>query len=575
MSGRVPTRTYRRDVSAPKPHRRAVVGSYAAELGIDQLLDVVAEVCRGVNPQSPEAVSQRVYDRALARSRWAGVAPSARATCMRINAAKSDEDTASVTWRGVVEAALKPERDRVQWLVAVTREPVIELSAREVHYAMRRVAAELSAVSFGPNDYTRGSAHINARGRAKRNASTRPLPTANQLITWARAGRRVGPNYWDDVTDVAGLPRFSRDRHQQRGPEPVGLPLAHELAAFAAYNERWPTHRELVMFAKEAGLIRRSHRTDNSRADAKAQAAELLRVAGHVVPDADAVQRGNPAVFVFPVNGLPGAPTRRGVDDAGEATGAETGWTPQRVIAALADFNRVVPLTEGRGEATYRRHLPHHPDWPATSTVIRVVGWAAAIAAARELNASGPTSTNLDVAQEFRLPAPEGLARDVVGLAFVEKAEDLTVVATGGQAEMRAHVDQLRTEVIALNKKPPRQRRQPAPHPVRPRQPRRQVARERRRKSHMTATGRIGLADLLAAGLLHPGDALTGTVGNRTHEATVNADGTITVAGGDTYRSLSTAAVTLVERRTANGWTFWRMPDGRELGELRHHLANA
>ena len=79
----------------------------------------------------------------------------------------------------------------------------------------------------------------------------------------------------------------------------------------------------------------------------------------------------------------------------------------------------------------------------------------------------------------------------------------------------------------------------------------------------------INLKSLIDGGKVRPGE----TVVMRRRQgsarsAKINADGTLTTDDGKVHRSPSGAAKHLVGR-SIDGWTAWRLPDGRTLDELR------
>jgi len=83
--------------------------------------------------------------------------------------------------------------------------------------------------------------------------------------------------------------------------------------------------------------------------------------------------------------------------------------------------------------------------------------------------------------------------------------------------------------------------------------------------------GATGLATLLIAGLLQPGEQLVCDRRNLSlrHTARVRADGTLQLADGSVHATPS-AATTALGGHHQNGWTMWRRAgDGRTLGELR------
>lgn len=83
----------------------------------------------------------------------------------------------------------------------------------------------------------------------------------------------------------------------------------------------------------------------------------------------------------------------------------------------------------------------------------------------------------------------------------------------------------------------------------------------------------ISLPDLLAAGLLHPGQRLV--FRKRGPSAEVTSSGTIRLSGKE-YTSPSTAGMAAAGGTSTNGWVAWYAEDGDDLtllSELRLRLA--
>ncbi len=96
-----------------------------------------------------------------------------------------------------------------------------------------------------------------------------------------------------------------------------------------------------------------------------------------------------------------------------------------------------------------------------------------------------------------------------------------------------------------------------------------------RREGHSFATppprpGRdVTLADLYQDGMLPPGTMLTATV-NGVHLRAVTTFGGMVVEGGwPEYDHPSPAARIPSGAAGVNGWTAWKLPDGRSLDDLR------
>lgn len=81
----------------------------------------------------------------------------------------------------------------------------------------------------------------------------------------------------------------------------------------------------------------------------------------------------------------------------------------------------------------------------------------------------------------------------------------------------------------------------------------------------------VSVSDLITAGLLSPGEGLTGTRSGVAYRATILPDGRIRTESGVEFDTLSGAADTLTGRSN-NGWEFWRVSrreGSRELARMR------
>ncbi|MGI5195646.1 DUF4357 domain-containing protein [Streptomyces sp. CA-288835] len=82
------------------------------------------------------------------------------------------------------------------------------------------------------------------------------------------------------------------------------------------------------------------------------------------------------------------------------------------------------------------------------------------------------------------------------------------------------------------------------------------------------------LAPLMTAGLLRANDVLTfrQTRAKRSAKAIVQPDGQLIVEGKATPFQSPSKAASAVTGSAINGWTLWRLPDGRTLDDLRDKL---
>ncbi|MFC3995195.1 DUF262 domain-containing protein [Nocardiopsis sediminis] len=100
-----------------------------------------------------------------------------------------------------------------------------------------------------------------------------------------------------------------------------------------------------------------------------------------------------------------------------------------------------------------------------------------------------------------------------------------------------------------------------------------------RRVSHRTrAYYDVTVAQLIDSGTLSAGDELFGTNKRVRYSATVLAGGRIRVESGEVFTAPSTAAAFVLNRQSANGWTFWNVNtvDGKtDLKTLRAELLSS
>ncbi|WP_425245421.1 DUF4357 domain-containing protein [Streptomyces sp. NEAU-NA10] len=85
------------------------------------------------------------------------------------------------------------------------------------------------------------------------------------------------------------------------------------------------------------------------------------------------------------------------------------------------------------------------------------------------------------------------------------------------------------------------------------------------------------LAPLMAAGLLKANEVLTfrQTRARRSATAIVQPDGQLIVEGKAMPFQSPSKAASAVTGNAINGWTLWRLPDGRTLDDLRNELMAA
>ncbi len=78
----------------------------------------------------------------------------------------------------------------------------------------------------------------------------------------------------------------------------------------------------------------------------------------------------------------------------------------------------------------------------------------------------------------------------------------------------------------------------------------------------------VTIAQLLEAGELVAGSQLSSTAPKYPATATIQSDGTI-ACDGEIHASPSSAGCAVRRGKATNGWTFWRLEDGRTLADVR------
>lgn len=235
-------------------------------------------------------------------------------------------------------------------------------------------------------------------------------------------------------------------------------------------------------------------------------------------------ERGLPVPAARPKAGRPAKGTDRSYvlpeGPVAVAAPGETYWNAESIVAVLRVWEAALPAGAEPTLSRYRSDQRDHPEWPAPETV--------------------------------RDHGPWEMLRD-------EAVRRNTLVARG----------------------------QPDDFPALPaRANRGEVARQRARELHIKhepghrkrADGaRIQVSDLIAAGLLTPGEHLTGRFRGTDHVAVVEADGQLHVLGKGRAASPSQAEK-LASNHPKNGWRFWWVQrDGqrRRLEAVRDELLRA
>lgn len=94
---------------------------------------------------------------------------------------------------------------------------------------------------------------------------------------------------------------------------------------------------------------------------------------------------------------------------------------------------------------------------------------------------------------------------------------------------------------------------------------RRAAAAAVEKQAKAATVGKVRLPDLVTGGVVPPGTVLASDHG----EAKVTADGLLLVHR-KRFKTPTEAAAEAAGKATGSGWSFWRLPDGRPLGDARY-----
>lgn len=244
---------------------------------------------RGVDPAGPERT------------------PTAEAIQMRFKQLAGRP----VSWRELIDGALRAGRERTMWLSALARdEKRDDLTDHIVIHALRLVAAARETDALAGREYAESrDALVAADSERNGDDATlfRVLPTLNAVLAYCDFR-------WTNALKLAGLRQ--RDRQQQgdrRHPASAaisGTPVVTVIAFYAALNGVWPSYPVLMHFAGSCG-IRMQAKPSGGMGPFREQAAALLAAEGVAAPTRTrGGGKGKRLTYRYPVNGIPGAVSR-------------------------------------------------------------------------------------------------------------------------------------------------------------------------------------------------------------------------------------------------------------------------
>jgi hypothetical protein len=294
-------------VTVPARSRR---GRFDAQLGLDDLRDAVCAVARYVRPNRPETVRQREFDDARASAGHPNLVTS-RAIVLRLNG----DAAVHRSWREWLKILLDKERSLTQTRAAATRaQPLLyaerlaeadepagddaQAAANEeleqhVYFGLRRVATERKVKTLTRDDYAAGREALVAANPSLAD----DMPTLGQVERFLT---------WDQALEIAELEPLPALAQRTQATRIRGLSRGQATALFVRHHGAWPTDKVLAAYCRQAGI---RFDPNGDRAQARAQAAELLKTDAVPVPDASVRFADADAAFNLPPAGS-GPPSR-------------------------------------------------------------------------------------------------------------------------------------------------------------------------------------------------------------------------------------------------------------------------
>lgn len=334
---------------------RAKSGKFKSRYDKNALYPLVADVCRFVNTDEPESVSQPDFDRSRAAAGHPN-APSARAIYGRLK----------MPWEEIKQIALDPARSVAHTEGAAHRVDSRKLAPEEIHFALNRVARELGLRTFGFFEYARCRMTLIAadkRRHREQGVIEGLLPTAHQIF------HQCGS--WNDALATAGLDPYT----QVRGKKAISIEEAYDLVIelTGAAPERGAFNQLRSLFGISIAKTPSASTWPEVEQEIRKQRAER----GLETPETKLVTKAEWEALEIPPELLDALPRKR---DKGY-------WTYERCLLALADYLQSPGAAPGLGK--YQTLSAGRDEWPSSSRITQHATWTAMIAAARHLLQTG------------------------------------------------------------------------------------------------------------------------------------------------------------------------------------------
>jgi|GEM_PF-3155640 len=334
---------------------RAKSGKFKSRYDKNALYSLVADVCRFVDPEEPEEVSQPDFDRSRAAAGHPN-APSARAIYGRLKK----------PWEEIKRIALDPTRDVNQTIALNSRADARKLNPEEIHFALNRVARELEAKTVSFFDYVRMREKLIAKDK-RRNGEVgileTLLPTAHQIENTCGS--------WQDALGQAGLEPYA-----QPGGVKSGLTISEAYDLIVDLTGKAPRRASFDQLRSRFGISITKTPPAATWPDVEREIRENRVARGLETPEATLITRAEWDAVEIPEERLDTLPRKR---DKGH-------WTFERCLCSLVEF-----LDTPGVDHTWRSYMkicPQH-DWAPASAITRHATWGPMIAAARHLRDMG------------------------------------------------------------------------------------------------------------------------------------------------------------------------------------------
>jgi hypothetical protein len=334
---------------------RAKSGKFKSRYDRNALFPLVADVCRFVDPDEPESVSQPDFDKSRAVAGHPH-APSGRAIYGRLK----------IPWEEIKQIALDPTRDVNQTLAMKGREEARKLNTEEIHFALNRIARELGVRTVSFFDYVRTREKLIAKDERRNGEGgilATLLPTAHQIENQSGT--------WQDALAASGL-----EPYVQGGSSKKGLSIAEAYDLVIELTGRAPRRASFDQLRSRFGISIAKTPPAADWPEVEREIREQRAARGLETPESTLITKAEWDALEIPEERLELLPRKR---DKGH-------WTYERCLLGLVEFLET-PGVE-HSWRSYMKICPDH-DWPPASAITRHTTWGPMIAAARHLRETG------------------------------------------------------------------------------------------------------------------------------------------------------------------------------------------